>query len=298
MTTGRVDELYERARGAGAVGGKLVGAGGGGFLLLYAPEPGPVREVMAARRARPRCGSASTSTAASARSTRDGAVGRHRRLRPDGAQARRRPRRRPRRGGVRRRPRPGPRCSPPRPAPGPCPTSTRCCEHRPDVVVVATTHDALAGAACRALEGGAHVLVEKPAGRTVEEVDRIAAAAAAAGRRVKVGFNHRFHPGIMRADQRGPRRPPRRADVPARPLRPRRPARLRPRVARRARGVGRRRAARPGHAPARPQPLAARAAAAALGAAAHQLLGHAGGGQRRAHARRARRRRAPSRPST
>jgi predicted dehydrogenase len=72
-------------------------------------------------------------------------------------------------------------------------------EHRPDVVVVATTHDALAGAACRALEGGAHVLVEKPAGRTVEDVDRIAAAAAAAGRRVKVGFNHRFHPGIMRA---------------------------------------------------------------------------------------------------
>ena len=72
-------------------------------------------------------------------------------------------------------------------------------EHRPDVVVVATTHDALAGAACRALAGGAHVLVEKPAGRTVEEVDRVAAAAAAAGRRVKVGFNHRFHPGIMRA---------------------------------------------------------------------------------------------------
>ncbi len=70
---------------------------------------------------------------------------------------------------------------------------------RPDVVVVATTHDALADAACFALAGGAHVMVEKPAGRTVEEVDRIAAAAAAARRRVKVGFNHRFHPGIMRA---------------------------------------------------------------------------------------------------
>jgi D-glycero-alpha-D-manno-heptose-7-phosphate kinase len=47
MSTGRVDELYELARGAGAVGGKLVGAGGGGFLLLYAPDPGPVREAMA-----------------------------------------------------------------------------------------------------------------------------------------------------------------------------------------------------------------------------------------------------------
>ncbi len=29
------DELYERARQAGAIGGKLMGAGGGGYLLLY-----------------------------------------------------------------------------------------------------------------------------------------------------------------------------------------------------------------------------------------------------------------------
>jgi predicted dehydrogenase len=72
-------------------------------------------------------------------------------------------------------------------------------ERSPDVVIVATSHDALADAACRALAAGAHVLVEKPAGRTPEEADRIAAAANAAGRLVKVGFNHRFHPGIMRA---------------------------------------------------------------------------------------------------
>jgi D-glycero-alpha-D-manno-heptose-7-phosphate kinase len=32
-----VDALYEEARSAGAVGGKLLGAGGGGFLLLFAP---------------------------------------------------------------------------------------------------------------------------------------------------------------------------------------------------------------------------------------------------------------------
>jgi D-glycero-alpha-D-manno-heptose-7-phosphate kinase len=30
-----VDGLYERARRAGALGGKLTGAGGGGFLLLF-----------------------------------------------------------------------------------------------------------------------------------------------------------------------------------------------------------------------------------------------------------------------
>ena len=33
----RVDEIYEEARRAGALGGKLTGAGGGGFMLLFAP---------------------------------------------------------------------------------------------------------------------------------------------------------------------------------------------------------------------------------------------------------------------
>jgi predicted dehydrogenase len=70
--------------------------------------------------------------------------------------------------------------------------------HDPDVVVVAVPHDRLAGLAVRALQGGAHVLVEKPAGIGTADVDRIAAAAAAAGRRVKVGFNHRFHPALAR----------------------------------------------------------------------------------------------------
>ena len=37
ISTGHVDEWYEAARRAGAVGGKLLGAGGGGFLLLIAP---------------------------------------------------------------------------------------------------------------------------------------------------------------------------------------------------------------------------------------------------------------------
>jgi D-glycero-alpha-D-manno-heptose-7-phosphate kinase len=33
----RIDDWYTRARAAGAQGGKITGAGGGGFLLLYAP---------------------------------------------------------------------------------------------------------------------------------------------------------------------------------------------------------------------------------------------------------------------
>ena len=35
ITTSWIDDLYNRARKAGAIGGKLLGAGGGGFLLLY-----------------------------------------------------------------------------------------------------------------------------------------------------------------------------------------------------------------------------------------------------------------------
>ncbi|QRN99078.1 sugar kinase [Archangium violaceum] len=38
ISTTEIDEWYERARKAGALGGKLLGAGGGGFLLFDAPE--------------------------------------------------------------------------------------------------------------------------------------------------------------------------------------------------------------------------------------------------------------------
>jgi D-glycero-alpha-D-manno-heptose-7-phosphate kinase len=37
ISTPRIDELYEEARKAGAIGGKITGAGGGGHLLLYCP---------------------------------------------------------------------------------------------------------------------------------------------------------------------------------------------------------------------------------------------------------------------
>ena len=39
MATERIDHLYTLARRSGVIGGKLVGAGGGGFLLVYAAGP-------------------------------------------------------------------------------------------------------------------------------------------------------------------------------------------------------------------------------------------------------------------
>lgn len=68
-----------------------------------------------------------------------------------------------------------------------------------DVVVVATTHDTLTPVALAAVEAGRHVLVEKPAGRSAAEVRPLLDAARATGRVVKVGFNHRFHPSLLKA---------------------------------------------------------------------------------------------------
>jgi D-glycero-alpha-D-manno-heptose-7-phosphate kinase len=47
MSDGRIDMLYEIARRTGAIGGKLVGAGGGGFLLVYTLRPEETRQAMA-----------------------------------------------------------------------------------------------------------------------------------------------------------------------------------------------------------------------------------------------------------
>jgi D-glycero-alpha-D-manno-heptose-7-phosphate kinase len=37
ISTGLTDDIYDRAIAAGAIGGKLLGAGGGGFMLLFVP---------------------------------------------------------------------------------------------------------------------------------------------------------------------------------------------------------------------------------------------------------------------
>lgn len=48
MTDERIDNLYALARRNGAIGGKLVGAGGGGFLLIYTRRPEDTRQAMRA----------------------------------------------------------------------------------------------------------------------------------------------------------------------------------------------------------------------------------------------------------
>lgn len=63
-----------------------------------------------------------------------------------------------------------------------------------DSVYVLTRHDSHASLAIRALEAGKHVFVEKPLALDEASLDRVEAAARAAGRMVMVGFNRRFAP--------------------------------------------------------------------------------------------------------
>jgi len=68
-----------------------------------------------------------------------------------------------------------------------------------DLVVIATLHDSLAEITLAAINAGKHVLVEKPAARTSDEVLPVIAAAKQRGVKVRVGFNHRYHRAFRKA---------------------------------------------------------------------------------------------------
>jgi len=70
-----------------------------------------------------------------------------------------------------------------------------------NAVVVATHNGMLAEIALAALAAGKHVLIEKPMGRNLAEAQAMANAAQQAGRILKIGFNHRYHPALAQAYQ-------------------------------------------------------------------------------------------------
>jgi predicted dehydrogenase len=73
------------------------------------------------------------------------------------------------------------------------------CSPEVDIVVVATMNDSLAEITLAAVQAGKHVLVEKPAARSTAEIDPVIEAARKANRCVRVGFNHRYHPAMLKA---------------------------------------------------------------------------------------------------
>ncbi|MFT5086779.1 MAG: putative dehydrogenase [Candidatus Latescibacterota bacterium] len=70
-----------------------------------------------------------------------------------------------------------------------------------DIVAVATTHDALAPISTACLNAGKHVLCEKPMGRNPDEARLAVQAAESAGKVLKAGYNHRYHPAIQKIFQ-------------------------------------------------------------------------------------------------
>jgi D-glycero-alpha-D-manno-heptose-7-phosphate kinase len=46
MSNPVINDIYNYAKKNGALGGKLIGAGGGGFLLFYSETPNKLRKAM------------------------------------------------------------------------------------------------------------------------------------------------------------------------------------------------------------------------------------------------------------
>lgn len=68
-----------------------------------------------------------------------------------------------------------------------------------DVVIVSTFNNLLAEVTQKAVEAGKHVLVEKPAARNARELKPVFKAVQNTGKKVRVGFNHRYHPAFLKA---------------------------------------------------------------------------------------------------
>jgi len=70
-----------------------------------------------------------------------------------------------------------------------------------DMVIIATTNDILSKITIAALNNNKHVLVEKPACRNPEDIKQAIEAQKKTEAFTKVGFNHRFHPALLKAKE-------------------------------------------------------------------------------------------------
>jgi predicted dehydrogenase len=68
-----------------------------------------------------------------------------------------------------------------------------------DAVIVATLNAALAPVTLAAVQAGKHVLVEKPGALNAAQLRTIQEAARKTGARVRIGYNHRYHPALQKA---------------------------------------------------------------------------------------------------
>jgi predicted dehydrogenase len=72
---------------------------------------------------------------------------------------------------------------------------------RPDVVVVTNPTSLHLETACRAIQAGAHVFVEKPLAHQLAGVAELLASVHDTHKKLMVGYNLRFHPGLARLSE-------------------------------------------------------------------------------------------------
>lgn len=66
-------------------------------------------------------------------------------------------------------------------------------------VIISTLNASLAPIALAAAKAGKHALIEKPGALNAQELRDVEAIAETRGIRVRIGYNHRFHPAILKA---------------------------------------------------------------------------------------------------
>jgi len=74
-------------------------------------------------------------------------------------------------------------------------------KHKPNAVIVANPTALHLDVAIPAAEAGCVILLEKPVSHSMERLDGLQTAVNKSGSRVLVGFQFRFHPGMIRAKQ-------------------------------------------------------------------------------------------------
>lgn len=74
-------------------------------------------------------------------------------------------------------------------------------KHKPDAVIVSNPTSLHLDVAIPAAQAGCSLLLEKPLSHSMERIDELESALKKGGGRVVVGFQFRFHPGLVKAKQ-------------------------------------------------------------------------------------------------
>lgn len=68
-----------------------------------------------------------------------------------------------------------------------------------DIVIVATLHNTLYPIAKETILAGKHLLIEKPGAKNSSELKELIEVSKKSNLKIRVGFNHRYHPAILKA---------------------------------------------------------------------------------------------------